>query len=55
MELKRRHLIAAGLSFVGAGLALAGIALVYPPAALIAGGGGICALGLLGLDVGGNR
>jgi hypothetical protein len=39
------------LILTGLGLAVAGIALVYPPAALIAGGAGLAAFGALAIEV----
>lgn len=46
-----RKLIAAVLTVVGAAVLCAGIALIYVPAALIVGGGGVAAFAYLELGV----
>lgn len=46
-----RFAIAGALTLVGAASVIAGIALVYPPAALIVAGLAVAAVGLLSLDV----
>jgi len=43
--------LADALILTGLGLAVAGVALVYPPAALILGGAGLVAFGALAIEV----
>lgn len=51
MDLTRKH-IAALLVVGGAGLLVAGVALVYVPAALAVGGVALVLLGLFGVELG---
>jgi hypothetical protein len=46
-----RRTAATGLVVAGACVAIAGIALIYPPAAVILAGLAIAAAGLLGIEV----
>lgn len=50
MGLTRKH-IATALVIGGGALAIAGVALVYAPAAVILAGLGLAAFGLLGIEV----
>lgn len=50
-----RKLIAVGIVAAGVGVALAGVAMIYPPAAFILGGAAGAALGLFVVNVGGER
>lgn len=47
----RRLIISAVLVVLGTGLALAGVAAIYPPAALILAGAGLACTGLVAIDV----
>jgi len=49
---RSRRLLAVALVALGAILVITGVALVYPPAAIILAGLAVGAIGLLGIEVG---
>lgn len=42
--------LAITLTLIGLALVVAGVAMIFPPAAFIVGGGGLIAVGLFGID-----